>query len=102
MPRSIRWRMAKRTSASWVGMPAFVRRSRSGGVSAGSCTSTRTTGRPSRVTWSVACLPQRALLPRALGVVSLDVEAGNQAPVAHEERAPVLEPPEEVQDGDAR
>ena len=47
-------------------------------------------------------LPQRAFLPRALGVDSLDVEAGNPPAVAHEERAPVLEPPEEVQDGDAR
>ena len=47
-------------------------------------------------------LPERPLLPRARRVVLLDVEAGDAPAVAHEERAPVLEPPEEVEDGDAR
>ena len=47
-------------------------------------------------------LPERPLLLRARRVVSLDVEAGDQPAVAHEERAPVLEPPEEVEDGNAR
>ncbi len=94
--------MAKRTSASYVRMPAFSRRSRSGGVSAGSPTSTRTTGRPSRVTWSVGDLPSCPQLPRARRVGLLDVEVGDQPAVAHEERAPVLEPSEEVHDGDAR
>jgi len=61
-------------------MPAFARRSRSGGVSAGT----------------------RPLLPRARRVVFLDVEAGDQPAVAHEERAPILEPSEEVKDPDAR
>ena len=54
MPRSIRCRSAKRTSASYVAIPARVSLSRSRGTSPGSPTSTFTTGRPVSVTSSVA------------------------------------------------
>ena len=47
-------------------------------------------------------LPNRSSLPRAVRVGLLDVEAGDLPAVPHEERAPVLEPPVEVENGDAR
>src|SRR3970282_213305 len=79
MPRSMRYRTAKRTSASNVSMPPLCSTSRIRGTS-----------------------PRRAERRRALGVGGADVEVRPLPVVAHEERAAVLEAAVEMNHGDAR